>query len=273
MTPWTDLFRRPARLSAQTAQDWFARIAEHLLNCSRWMIGGVPHRFTEIEFYYRGRGHEDPFAHADPVQVHLGRWYFHRTGGVYRGGSFKGVDLTFGDGEAHAGILIRGIESETGEVVDGPSLVVDRVLELCGRRTVAELDKFIGARSAWDTTNPLHVIPAESLAKDILACARVGLSLRRARAGSKMPAYLTRPYRFLTNPRRTAKGKVQMVIGLHRMGHPPDEIRNATGCPARSIAAYLGEYESGRREGMFEASFGIELGPKDLCRLHGIADR
>jgi hypothetical protein len=273
MTLWEAIFRRPARLSEQTVQQWFARIAEHLLNGSRFVIGSVPHRFTEIEFYYRGHSHEDPFAHADPIQVHLGRWYFHRTGGAYRGGSFKGIDLTFGNGQAHAGVLIRGIESESGELIDGPSLVVDRLLDLSANRIVAELDRIIDSRSAWDTTSPLHIVPANPLAKEVLVCARVGLSLRRARAGSSMPAFLTRPYRFLTEPRRIGKGKVQMVMGLHRTGRAADEIRKETGCPTRTVTTYLAEYEIGRREGDFEDYFGIDLGPKDLCRLHGIADR
>jgi hypothetical protein len=273
MSPWTDAFRRPARLSEQTAQEWFARIAEQLLNRSRWLIGGVPHRFTEIEFYYRGVGHEDPFAHADPVQVHLGRWYFHKTAGVYRGGSFKGIDLTFGDGFAHGGILIRGIESEDGHLIDGPSLIVDRLLQLCGQRTVAELDREIGSRLAWDTRSRLHILPGQSFGKEILSCARVGLSLRRSSLGSTKPAFVARQCRFLTEPKRIAKGKVQMVMGLHRMGRPAEEIRQKTGCPARTVAAYLAEYEIGRREGEFDDFFGMDCVPKDVCRLHGIADR
>ena len=88
-----------------------------------------------------------------------------------------------------------------------------------------------------------------------------------------MPAYLIRPYRFLTEPAAIAKGKVQMVMGLHRALRTPDEIRRATRCPARSIDTYIAEYEAGLRAGRFEDYFGKELGPKDLCRLHGIADR
>jgi len=121
--------------------------------------------------------------------------------------------------------------------------------------------------------NPLHLAESPNLGRDILACARVGLTLRRARARSAMPTFLTRPYRFLTKPADIAKGKVQMVLGLHRRGCTHDEIQRVTGCPKRTIHAYIAEYESGFREGQFEDYSGKELGLKDLCRLHGIADR
>jgi len=271
--PWLAAFRKPAGLSDDTAGAWFARVADLLLNRTRWMIGGRPHRVTECEFYYRNRGHEDPFAHGDPVQVHPGRWYFHRTAGVYRGGSFKGVDVTFGDGTARGGILIRGVERPDGTFIDGPSLLVDHVLRLSGAESVAALDRKIAERLAWDPSCPLHFEEMDPAAKGILACARVGLSLRRARPGTTMSAFLTRPYRFLTEPAAIAKGKPQMVLALHRLGRGPEEIRRVTNTPARSIATYVAEYETGLRSGRFEDYFGREIGPRDLCRLHGIADR
>lgn len=273
MHSWTDLFRRPPRLSEKAASAWFACIADELLNRSAWLVGGIPHRFIDVEFYYRGSAHADPFAHAHPMQADSGRWYFHRTGNAYRGGSFKGIDLTFGDGEARAGILIRGIETAEGHLIDGPSLVVDRLLEWCNQRIVSQLDQIVGARTAWNPTCPLRITRAAELGREILACARVGLSLRRARAGSTMPAYLTRPYRFLSEPRRIAKGKAQMAMALLRRGCSAMEIGVATGSPLRSIEVYLAEYAAGLCSGSLEEYFGKDLGPRDLCRLHGIADR
>lgn len=270
---WLATFRKPARLADDTAGNWFARIADVLLNRTRWVIGERPHRITECEFYFRGPAHDDPFTHGDPVQVHTGRWYFHRTGGIYRGGSFKGVDVTFGDGTTRGGILIRGMQRPDGTFIDGPSLVVDYVLRMCGAASVAELDRRIGERIAWDAASSMHFEEIDPVGKCILSCARVGLSLRKACPGTTAPAYLTRPYRFLTEPRAISKGKPHMVMGLHRLGHAPEEIRQVTNAPARSIATYVAEYENGRRAGRFEDYFGKELGPRDLCRLHGIADR
>src|SRR5215211_3101799 len=131
MTAWPDL-RKPPRLSDRTAGAWFAGIAATLLNRTRWVIAGQAHRITECEFYFRGPQHDDPFTHGDPIQVHAGRWYFHKTAGIYRGGSFKGVDVTFGDGVSRGGILIRGAQTADGRLIDGPSLLVDHLLASCG---------------------------------------------------------------------------------------------------------------------------------------------
>src|SRR5262245_40018162 len=96
MADWLELLRKSDGLKDADFEGWCARTADGLLNRARLVAGGVPHRLTEVEFYYHGPEHPDRFAHRDPIQVHNGRWYFHRTAGVYRAGSFKGVDLTFG---------------------------------------------------------------------------------------------------------------------------------------------------------------------------------
>jgi hypothetical protein len=46
----------------------------------------------------------------------------------------------------------------------------------------------------------------------------------------------------------------------------------ATRSPARTVAATLAEYEAGRSEGRFEDYYGVDLRPRDVARLHGIAD-
>ena len=33
------------------------------------MINGAAHRITEVEFYYKGENHDDPFTHCGDVQV------------------------------------------------------------------------------------------------------------------------------------------------------------------------------------------------------------
>ncbi|MFO0929741.1 MAG: hypothetical protein U0736_22415 [Gemmataceae bacterium] len=130
---WTTLLVEPPGVDAPRVARWFAAIAERLLGGSRLVVAGVAHRLTEVEFYYHGGTHLDPFAHRDPVQRHTGRWYFHRTGGTLRGGSFKGLDLTFAGADAFGGILIRGVEPEGGALIDGPSRTVDHLLHMTGQ--------------------------------------------------------------------------------------------------------------------------------------------
>src|SRR5262245_43010040 len=144
MSDWENVLRRPEQFSdGNMADEWFTRIANRLLNGSRLIVGSVAHRIVEIEFYYHGDQHLDPFAHRDSLQLQLGRWYFHRTRGTYRSGTFKGLDLTFGDGKAFGGVLIRSLETPDGTLIDGPSLCVDHLLDRAGCESVAALDSAI----------------------------------------------------------------------------------------------------------------------------------
>ncbi|MBL8799785.1 MAG: hypothetical protein JNM56_38240 [Planctomycetia bacterium] len=268
---WTRLLQRPEPAADGVAcEAWFNRIAARLLHGCRLMVNGQPHRLVEVEFYYHGDGHLDPFTHRDPLQRACGRWYFHRTRGTYRGGSFKGLDLTFGAGEANGGVLLRGLETPDGRLVDGPSLLVDHLLAATSNPGVAALDETIATRQVWSTTSPLHLISVDSATKPSLyRSARVGLSLKKAAAEDDMPHYILRPYRYLSEPRRTAKGKLLLVLALHVQGLDPAAIQQLTGCPRASIQRYLTDYETGRQLADFAGYRGCDLSPADLCRLHG----
>src|SRR5579859_507484 len=136
MFAWETLLQKPDNFEDGTIADaWFTQITNRLLNGAHILVNNEPHRLVEIEVYYHGEAHPDPFTHRDPLQKENGRWYFHRTRGTYRGGSFKGIDLTFGDGKAFGGVLIRSIETASGTLIDGPSLCVDHLLAKTGART------------------------------------------------------------------------------------------------------------------------------------------
>ncbi len=271
MTDWSAVLARPADLRDDTFDTWFDVIAEHLLNRARLVAGGSPHRFTEVEFYYHAPDHPDAFAHRDPLQKECGRWYFHRTGGVLRGGSFKGLDLTFGDGSAHGGVLIRGFEAADGTLIDGPSLCVDRLLDCTGATSLAQLDRAVAGLSAWDEDSTL-ILRAEAAGepRPLHRSGRVGLTLKKAQPTSHLPRYLCRTYRYLSEPRRIAKGKLYLVLALHASGASADKIREITGCPKATVARYVADFEAGRQNADFGPFFGAELKPADLCRVHGV---
>lgn len=270
----SDPSRLAGRPPAVTGDDqfagWFARVADRLLNRCDFVVAGESFRLAELEMYYHGPGHPDPFPHRDVVQRLNGRWYFHRTRGAYRGGSFKGLDLTLGDGTARFGVLFRTVVAPGGEVIDGPSLTVDRLLAATGYATVAELDDAIGTRTAWDATSPLSIRASGSPRADVVyRTARVGLSLKRGARSPEAARYVMRPYRSLTEPRAIGKGRPQLVLALHEQGRPPDAIQAVTGVPRRTVAKYLAEYEAGKRSPGFDAYYGNDLGPADVCRLLG----
>lgn len=274
-TPWERLLLEPAGLAGDAAfAAWFDAIARRLLGGCRLVAAGVPHRLTEVEFYYHGGEHLDPFSHRDPIQKELGRWYFHRTGGVYRSGSFKGLDLTFAGPAAFGGVLIRGVEPEGGTVLDGPSLTVDHLLRATETADVAELDAAIAGRPAWHPDSPLRLDWSDELTdRPILKSARVGLSLKRMRKAEPPKRFLLKPYRHLTEPRRIRKGKLHMALALHAEGVSPAEIRARTGCPLAALTRYVADFEEGKREASFDPYFGVDLGPRELARLHGLWSR
>ncbi len=249
---------------------WFAVLAGRLLNGADLLVAGEPYRVAEVEVYYHGPGHFDPFCHRDPVQVHAGRWYFHRSAGEYRGGSFKGLDLTFGDGTARVGVLLRTLIAPDGTAIVGPSLTVDHLLARTGEADPAALDRRLGTRPFWETPAPLAVreaTPARTAA--VYATPRVGLSLRRARGRPDMPPYLLRPYRFLTEPRAITKGRPHLVLALHREGEPPERIAALTGVARRVVEKYVADYEAGTAVPDFDGYVGKELSTAELCRLTG----
>src|SRR5262245_55532753 len=191
---------KPLHVTADEQFDpWFDQLVGKLLNNVDLVVNGDAYRFAELEVYYHGPAHADLFAHRDPVQLENGRWYFHRTRGEYRGGSFKGLDLAFGDGKAHFGILIRTIVAADGTVLDGPCVTVDHMLARTKAASVAVLDGLINSRKIWDATAPLSIREStRPRAAAVYRCSRVGLSLKKAQGKPDAAKFVARPYRFLT---------------------------------------------------------------------------
>jgi hypothetical protein len=248
----------------------FRAIADVLLNRATLVAGGAPHRLTEVEFYFNGNRHLDEFTHGDPIQEDLGLWYFHRTRGEYRSGTYKGLDVTIGRGEAKGGILLRGAEpvGEPDALVDGPSMLVDRILRLTGSATIQDLVGAFDGRvdPPPGGTSPLHLAPEPARGLAIYECARVGLALKWGNIENRQ-RFFARPYRFLTEPARIRKGKVQLALGLHRRGVETAEIARITATRAAVIEKYVALYEAGRRKS--PAAFRRDLSTGDLCELLG----
>ncbi len=242
-----------------------------LLGCDL-LLANEPHRLVEIEFYFHEPGvHEDPFTHRDPIQLTTGQWYLHRTGKGLKGGTYKGIDLTFG-GRAHGGILIRALECPDGRIVEGPSLCVDHILEVCGYTTVSELDRVVSGREAWGDI-PLRLRWCDVLHDEpLVASGRVGLTLKRAAEHPKMPEMIFQPYRFLRRPRDLRKGRNYLILELSRTGKDVDEIAATTGSPTRSIQRQIDVYTQARGDAhdpTLSAFHDQALKPKVLAQMYG----
>ena len=257
----------------------FRGVAELLLNRATLHVEGRPHRFTELEVYWSGLSHVDPFTHGDPMQRRLGAWYFHRAGARYRGGTYKGLDLAFGGPDAFGGILIRGVERADGAPapaarVDGPCMVVDHILALTGSPSIEALVDRLGAGAPIedrDERSPLHVTldAGPGGGRAVHATARVGLTLKKGATEARR-RYIARPYRFLTEPARIRKGKPYLIAALHQEGRSPDEIAALTGTRHGVIEGYLAAFEAGRALDLAELGGDLSSAAA-LCRLLGAA--
>lgn len=252
-------------------QDEFERIASELFLNQTFMINGEPHRFTEIEFYLNGGNHLDDFAHDDPIQKQTGSFYFHKMNGKYKGGSFKGMDVTFAHDGFYGGILIRGIQklSAPRVLIDGPSLVVDHILKTCGAENIVQLvDTMMTSLAVCDLNNILHLEPAQRKGtRAVYTSARIGLTLKNFSRNREN--YIIRPYRFFTHPREIKKGKQHMVLRLHVQGKAEHDIHLITGCPKATVAKYVDNFRAGASK-QPKDFYSMELNTQDMSLYHGM---
>ncbi|TKC94601.1 hypothetical protein [Polyangium fumosum] len=250
--------------------DAFRRAADVLLHHATLFIAGSPHRLTEVEFYWHGPGHEDPFAHRDPSQVDSGIWYFHRQGGTYKGGTYKGVDIAMGRRpDTYVGILLRSIVDLTsGTWIEGSCKCVDHVLSRTGKESVAALAGSFDGSIDPREGSPLflaHEDPPGGAA-EVFDSPRVGLTLKKG-ATPERRAFLGRPYRFTTEPAQTAKGRPHFVIRLHQKGWSNKAIAKRLGVGAVFVGRCVAAYEAGKGRDPEEYRGDLSVG--QLCEVWG----
>jgi len=241
-------------------------------------INNQPHRLAEIEFYCNGHKHKDEFAHGSDLQKTRGKWYFHMVGQSYKAGSFKGLDLTFGDDNLIGGILLRSIQPIGGDLVEGPSLLVDHVLSTTSFSKIEDLVKSFDLSAEHldqsSKTHPMFVGVTEVdlpflPKKDVVKSARVGLTLKRFKEGKE--AYLGRGYRYMINPDTIKKGKHYTIVGLHKQGKSPEEIAKIAKSPKGTVEKYIASYEKGKTK-KWRDFIDETLDPDDTCQAIGACD-
>jgi hypothetical protein len=250
----------------------------------RWdlWIGEHCHRILELEAYVHSPMHADPYTHGDEGQRSCGVWYFHRQGTTFKSGSFKGLDLACGDSATRtsAGLLIRSVIEEqasgTPELTEGPCLVVDRILRLCGQPSI---QAFVAGRTAAElpasTTGGLCLRPsAVPRADRVWTAPRVGLVLRseqeaKTHSTGRPVDFVVRPYRFSTAPWLLRKFRAGFVATDHVL----DPVNAADRLPLLKLPngrEYRESVEVGRAAGNPERFVDKKIATQtELCELVG----
>lgn len=260
---------------------------------NRWMI-------CEVELYARRADtHDDAFTHADPLQYTSGGWYFHRKGGTFKGGSFKGVDITAGCAECPVGALIRSVCAAPTDaaacgtidgLVDGPCLVVDAMLKAMG---VAAIKDAVSPADGSLPVDAAHLslvaappdVASAVAAAGLLAAPRVGLIPRTADAID----FAARLLRFVVVPAgRYMKHKGGIVAGALTVvpcavtapgtsAATPlsaeaviTALRRVTNAPLATIAAAVAAFEAAVAAGRGDVDASL-LGSKQLNTAAGAA--
>jgi hypothetical protein len=218
----------------------FAEIADQLLCQAELVIAGEPHRLREIEFYYTSSEHPDPYTHQHVEQQQADAWYLHRSGKGFRSGSFKGIDIAVGSDGSCGGILIRSVETSSGDLINGPSLCVDHILRLTSQTDPSSLHQRLQGHNVWTTDSVLFLRRADRNLGRVSASARVGLA-----PPSDSLDFMFRPYRFLRDARSISKGRVCFAVEWLRQGVSVSEIVMASGAANNAVRRYAKAFEEG----------------------------
>lgn len=146
-------------------------ISYYVLNQLKLKTCSDNYEIAETEYYYWSPKHLDPFVHCSPEQQIPGQIYFHKAGNKpnakYKGGTFKGMDLTFGlDKSDYGGMLIRSIYSPNKGLIEGPSKVVDTLLRDNNVNRIEDLYT-VSIEFEQDRQNNVYIGP------------RIGLTLKK----------------------------------------------------------------------------------------------
>jgi hypothetical protein len=242
---------------------YFRKIAKQLTQKYVLVVSDKEYRLAELEFYLNCDQHKDIFTHGSTRQLSSSQWYFHSTGKSYRGGTYKGLDITFSQ-LGHGGILIRAIK-DNDEYIEGPCNVVNKLLQLTGCDTVAELADPLLDCSVFDEEGSIYLKPCTLEKTRLYGCPRVGLKLKN----KAQEEYIFKPYRFCCFPELVSKGKHNLILELNRNGYSIDRLATKA-CLKRWITDYEAGLES---EDKAQDYYNKNLTVAQFCKLYGILNK
>jgi len=152
----------------------FVRLAELILLEKQLIVNEARFNFTEIEFYFYTKTHQDSFTHEHKMEA--GKWRFHN----------QGFDVTLRSENGFGGILIRGVEY-AGKFTNGPRRVLFEVMQYLNGVTEVE--------------NKIGIISKEKENLKIFNTFRHGLDKPSPNLKCDNPDYFKKAkYRFIVKP-------------------------------------------------------------------------
>lgn len=223
-----------------TLEDKFKLFSSYLLKQFKLKVGNAICSLEEIEIYYHSSDHSDEYVHQNKDQLLSGTWYFHQYAtGTYKSGTYKGMDITFGNGkDVYGGVLIRSISNQTdNEFITGPCNTVNYLLKKSGCEEVSDLVKKIKSLDVYDDKNPFYLTiqPTQDTGQ-IFTGPRVGLS-------TKYPEYLIKEYRYLKHPTKISKNRSTIISSLYNGGMKEQDICTITKVLKASVKKAIKEFD------------------------------
>lgn len=202
-------------------------LAQYLLFETHLVVNCINYRILEIELYICHKDHNDVFTHCHKEQKNMLTWsgsftpvtlkgYFHQMSEKvehsYKGGTYKGMDITCGVNNGYGGILIRSIMNETDNtVIEGPCKVVNEILSKTGDDCIKNLivDKLHNDKSCLNNIL-LKLEEKHYNSTDMFCSSRIGLSMKGKNIEEKQN-WLNCNYRFIVLKDNIKKEKRKMV--------------------------------------------------------------
>ena len=260
----------------------FNVLADTLLNKIALNVNNELYRLIEIEFYLKTKEHPDPFIHGDKDQTIPSKWYFHRqNGGSYKGGTYKGVDITFGykdTKDVYGGILIRSIlDIKNNKLIEGSCKVVDYILKLCKHKNISDLTnekqlsviKEENSILFLETNNNLKFLEDNDnfKQKQMFSSSRVGLTLKNPSVLKEQ--YIMKDYRFLICADKIKKGVHNTVINMHLVRlMPADKLSIVMDMKEEAIKKIIQHAENGKSKNIKDY-YSKKLLVIEWCELFG----
>lgn len=193
-------------------------LANYLLFDTHLVVNGNNYRMAEIEMYVCNDHHKDIFTHCHKQQKQMLTWYFHQMSNKdhsYKGGTFKGLDITCGFNNGYAGVLIRSVMNETtNQITEGPCKVVNEFLEKIGCDSIKTLviDKLNNDISCIKH-NLLKLEEKHYVSTDdtkVYVASRIGLSMKGDNLDEKQK-WVNNHYRYVIYKTLVKKERKKMI--------------------------------------------------------------